>query len=198
MNVSAWFIHRPVATLLLTLTLALLGALAFWRLPVASLPQAEFPTLRISASLSGASPDTMATAVATPLENELSGIAGIKEMTSTSTQGSTSITVQFELDKKLDQAIQEVQAALNSAQRDLPADMTSPPTWRKVNPADAPVLILNVYSPDLPLTTLSDLVDTQLARQLAQIQGVGEVNIFGQQRPALWISADPVRLAAHV
>ncbi len=197
MNVSAWFIHRPVATLLLTLTLVLLGALAFWRLPVASLPQAEFPTLRISASLSGASPDTMATAVATPLENELSGIAGIKEMTSTSTQGSTSITVQFELDKKLDQAIQEVQAALNSAQRDLPAEMTSPPTWRKVNPADAPVLILNVYSPDLPLTTLSDLVDTQLARQLAQIQGVGEVNIFGQQRPALWISADPVRLAAH-
>ncbi len=197
MNLSALFIRRPVATTLLTLALVALGMLAFLRLPVASLPQAEFPTLRISASLAGASPDTMATAVASPLENELSAISGIKEMTSTSAQGSTSITLQFELEKPLAQAIQEVQAALNTAQRQLPSEMTSAPTWRKVNPADAPILILNVYSPDLPLTRLSNLVDTQLARQLAQISGVGEVNIYGQRRPALWISASPVRLAAH-
>ena len=124
MNISAVFIRRPVATLLLTVALVLLGLLAFSKLPVASLPEAEFPTLRISASLSGASPEIMATTVATPLENELSGIAGIKEMSSTSSTGSTRITLQFQLSKPIDEAIQEVQAALNSAQRRLPDDMT--------------------------------------------------------------------------
>ena len=194
---SVVFIKRPVATLLLTVAMVLLGILAFTKLPIASLPQAEFPTLRVSASLSGASPETMATTVATPLENELSAIAGIKEMSSTSSTGSTNITLQFQLNKSIDQAIQEVQAAINNAERRLPDNMTSPPIWRKVNPADAPILILNVYSADLSLTALSDVVDNQLARQLTQINGVAEVNIFGQRKPALQIAADPIRLAAH-
>ncbi len=192
-----FFIRRPVATLLLTAAMVLLGLLALSKLPIASLPQAEFPTLRVSASLSGASPDTMATTVATPLENELSAIAGIKEMSSTSSTGSTNITLQFQLNKSMDQAIQDVQAAINNAQRRLPDNMTSPPTWRKVNPADAPILILNIYSADLSLTALSDVVDNQLARQLTQINGVAEVNIFGQRKPALQIAADPIRLAAY-
>ena len=197
MNLSALFIRRPVATLLLTVALVLLGLLAFSKLPVASLPEAEFPTLRISASLSGASPEIMATTVATPLENELSGIAGIKEMSSTSSTGSTRITLQFQLSKPIDEAIQEVQAALNSAQRRLPDDMTNAPTWRKVNPADAPILILNVYSPDLSLTALSDLTENVLARQMSQIDGIAEVNIYGQRKPALKIAADPLRLASY-
>ncbi len=196
-NLSAWFIAHPVATTLLTLALVLLGLLAFPRLPVAPLPQAEFPTIRISARLPGASPDTMAAAVATPLEVELSSIAGITEMTSASALGSTSITLQFTLDKDINTAAQEVQAAINAVSGRLPSDMPSLPTWRKVNPADGPIMVLSMQSDTMPITELSDLAETVLSRQISQIDGVSEVDITGQRRPAIHIQASPAKLAAH-
>jgi multidrug efflux pump len=196
-NWSTWFIDRPVATTLLTLALVLLGLFAFPRLPVAPLPQVEYPTIQISARLPGASPDTMASAVATPLEVQLSGIAGITEMTSTSALGSTSITLQFTLEKDINTAAQEVQSALNAVAGQLPSDMPSLPTWRKVNPGDSPILVLKVQSPVLSMTALSDLTETVLARQLSQIDGISEVAITGQQKPAIRIQASPASLAAH-
>ncbi|MDO9006214.1 MAG: multidrug efflux RND transporter permease subunit [Aquabacterium sp.] len=196
-NISAWFIDHPVATTLLTLALVLLGLFAFPKLPVAPLPQAEFPTIQISARLPGASPDTMAAAVATPLEVELSGIAGITQMTSTSSLGATSITLQFTLDKDITAAAQEVQSALNAVAGRLPSDMPSQPTWRKVNPADSPILVLSVNSDVLSTTELSDLTETVLTRQISQIQGVSDVGITGQQKPAIRIQASPAQLAAQ-
>ena len=195
-HLSAWFIDRPVATALMTLALVLLGVFAFPRLPVAPLPQAEFPTLQISARLPGASPDTMAAAVATPLEVGLSAVSGITDMTSTSSLGSTSITLQFTLDKDIDTAVQEVQAVLNTVASRLPSDMPAPPSWRKVNPADSPILVLKVQSDVLSTTELSDLAETVLARQIGQIDGVSEVSITGQRKPAIRIQAEPARLAA--
>lgn len=195
-SISAWFVRHPVATTLLTAAVVLLGVFAQPRLPVAPLPQAEFPTIRIGASLPGASPDTMASAVATPLETQLTAVPGITEMTSSSALGTTSITLQFALGKSIDTAAQEVQAAINAAAGRLPADMPSLPTWRKVNPADSPILVLSVVAPQMSLTELSDLVETRLARNLTQIDGVAEVFIAGQQRPAIRIQASPERLAA--
>lgn len=196
-NWSAWFIDHPVATTLLTLALVLLGLFAFPRLPVAPLPQVEYPTIQISARLPGASPDTMASAVATPLEVQLSGISGITEMTSTSALGSTSITLQFTLEKDINAAAQEVQSALNAVAGQLPDDMPALPTWRKVNPGDSPILVLKVQSPVLSMTALSDLTETVIARQLSQVDGVSEVSITGQQKPAIRIQASPASLAAH-
>ena len=196
-GLSAWCIAHPVATALLTLALVLLGLFAFPRLPVAPLPQAEFPTIQISARLPGASPETMASAVATPLEVALSGVPGITEMSSASTLGSVSITLQFTLDKDINEAAQEVQSALNASAGKLPDDMPSPPTWRKVNPADGPVVILMMQSEVLSLVELSDLAETVLARRLSQIDGVSEVAISGQQKPAIRIQASPAALAAH-
>lgn len=193
---STWFIHHPVATTLLTVAAVLLGVFAFPKLPVAPLPQAEFPTINISARLPGASPETMASAVATPLEVELSAIPGITEMTSTSALGVTSITLQFTLTKSIDTAAQEVQAAINTAAGRLPSDMPNLPTWRKVNPADSPILVLRMQSEHMPLTELSDLAETLLARQISQIEGVAEIGISGQQKPAIRIQAAPERLAA--
>jgi len=196
-GLSAWCIAHPVATTLLTLALVLLGLFAFPRLPIAPLPQAEFPTIQVSARLPGASPETMASAVATPLEVGLSGIPGVTEMSSTSSLGSTSITLQFTLDKDINEAAQEVQSALNATAGKLPDGMPSPPTWRKVNPADGPVLILKMQSEVLSLIELSDLAETVLARRLSQIDGVSEVSISGQQKPAIRIQASPAALAAH-
>ncbi len=196
-NFSALFIRRPIATALLTAAIILLGLLAFPQLPVAPLPQVEFPTIRVSANLPGASPETMASAVATPLETQLSSIPGIKEMTSTSALGSTSITLQFDLDKPIDTAAQEVQSALNAAAGRLPDDMTSLPTWRKVNPADSPIMVVTVQSDVLSLTELSDWAETILARQISQLPGVAEVRISGQLKPAIRIQADPQALAAR-
>lgn len=195
-SVSAWCIDRPVATLLLTFALVLLGLIAFPKLPIAPLPEAEFPTIQVSAQLPGASPDTMASSVATPLEVQFSAIPGMTQMTSSSALGSSLLTLQFTLDKSIDTAAQEVQAAINTAAGKLPGDMPSLPTWRKVNPADSPVLILSVSSHDMPGTELSDLVETLLARQISQIDGVGQINITGQQRPAIRVQASPDRLAA--
>ncbi|MGS0735850.1 multidrug efflux RND transporter permease subunit [Pseudomonas sp. GG8] len=195
-SVSAWCIDHPVATLLLTFPAVLLGLIAFPRLPVAPLPEAEFPTIQVTASLPGASPETMASSVATPLEVQFSAIPGMTQMTSSSALGSTNLTLQFTLSKSIDTAAQEVQAAINTAAGRLPADMPNLPTWRKVNPADSPVLILSVSSNLMPGTELSDITESLLARQLSQIDGVGLVNITGQQRPAIRVQAAPEKLAA--
>jgi hydrophobe/amphiphile efflux-1 (HAE1) family protein len=195
-SVSAWCVDHPVATLLLTFAMVLLGAIAFPRLPVAPLPEAEFPTIQVAAQLPGASPETMASSVATPLEVQFSAIPGMTQMTSSSALGSTNLILQFSLNKSIDTAAQEVQAAINTAAGRLPADMPNLPTWRKVNPADSPVLILSVSSSLMPPTELSDVTESLLARQLSQIDGVGQVVITGQQRPAIRVQAAPDKLAA--
>ncbi|MDD2049051.1 multidrug efflux RND transporter permease subunit [Pseudomonas putida] len=193
---SRWCIDRPIATLLLTFALLLLGIIAFPRLPVAPLPEADFPTIQVTAQLPGASPETMASSVATPLEVQFSAIPGMTQMTSSSALGSTNLILQFSLEKSIDTAAQEVQAAINTATARLPQDMPSPPTWRKVNPADSPVLILTVSSAQMPANELSDYAETLLARQLSQIEGVGLINITGQLRPAIRVQAQPEKLAA--
>ena len=195
-GIFGWCIERPIATLLLTFALVLLGVVAFPQLPVAPLPEADFPTIQVTAQLPGASPETMASSVATPLEVQFSAIPGMTQMTSSSALGSTNLILQFTLDKNIDTAAQEVQAAINTATARLPQDMPSPPTWRKVNPADSPVLILTVSSEQMPANELSDYAETLLARQLSQIDGVGLVNITGQQRPAIRVQAQPEKLAA--
>ncbi|CAI8726087.1 multidrug efflux RND transporter permease subunit [Pseudomonas sp. IT-P176] len=195
-GISAWCIDHPVATVLLTFALVLLGLIAFPRLPIAPLPEAEFPTIQVNALLPGASPDTMASSVATPLEVQFSAIPGMTQMTSSSALGSTNLTLQFTLDKSIDTAAQEVQAAINTAAGKLPKDMPTLPTWRKVNPADSPVLILSVSSTQMPGTELSDYAETLLGRQLSQVDGVGQVNITGQQRPAIRVQASADKLAA--
>lgn len=195
-SVSTWCVHHPVATFLLTLALVLMGAIAFPRLAVAPLPEAEFPTIEVSAQLPGASPETMASSVATPLEVQFSAISGLSQMTSSSALGTTRLILQFSLEKSLDTAAQEVQAAISSAAGKLPQDMPSLPTWRKVNPADSPVLVLTVRSSLMPATELSDQVETVLARQISQIDGVGLINITGQRRPAIRVQASSDRLAA--
>ncbi|WOE78522.1 multidrug efflux RND transporter permease subunit [Pseudomonas protegens] len=195
-SVSAWCIDHPVATVLLTFALVLLGLIAFPRLPVAPLPEAEFPTIQVSAALPGASPDTMASSVATPLEVQFSAIPGVTQMTSSSALGSSLLTLQFSLNKSIDTAAQEVQAAINTAAGKLPKDMPTLPTWRKVNPADSPVLILSISSTQMPGTELSDYAETLLARQISQIDGVGQINITGQQRPAIRVQASADKLAA--
>ncbi|MGK9067089.1 multidrug efflux RND transporter permease subunit [Stutzerimonas chloritidismutans] len=195
-SVSTWCVNHPVASLLLTFALLLLGVIAYPRLAVAPLPEAEFPTIEVTAQLPGASPETMASAVATPLEVQFSSISGLSQMTSSSALGSTTLVLQFSLDKSIDTAAQEVQAAISSAAGKLPQDMPSLPTWRKVNPADSPVLVLTVRSTLMPATELSDLVETVLARQISQIEGVGLINITGQRRPAIRVQASADKLAA--
>lgn len=194
---SDWFIRHPVGTTLLTIAVLLLGAISFPLLPVAPLPEADFPTIRVNASLPGASPETMASAIATPLETEFTAIAGVEEMTSESSLGRTSITLQFELSKDIDSAAQEVQAAINAVAGRLPSDMPSMPTWRKINPADSPILILGVTAENMPITELSDIVETNLTRQISQISGVAEVFIGAGQKPAMRVNVQPDRLAAY-
>ncbi|MCS0495574.1 multidrug efflux RND transporter permease subunit [Ancylobacter sp. MQZ15Z-1] len=196
MNISAPFIQRPIATSLLMAALAVLGVIAYQLLPVAPLPQVDFPTIQVSASLPGASPDTMASAVASPLERRFGQIAGITQMTSTSTLGSTSITLQFALDRDIDAAAQDVQAAITAAQRQLPDDLSTPPSYRKVNPADAPIMILAARSDTMPITAVDDFADNVLAQRLSQVQGVAQVIIGGEQKPAVRVQLDPARLAA--
>jgi HAE1 family hydrophobic/amphiphilic exporter-1 len=195
-GLSDWFIRHPIGTTLLTLGIVLLGVVAFPLLPVAPLPEAELPTLQISANMPGASPETMASSVATPLEVQLSSVPGISEMTSSSSLGTTSITLQFVLNKDIDVAAQEVQAAINAAAGRLPADLPNLPTWRKVNPNDSPILVVRMQSDLMTLTELSDLAETVIARQLSQIDGVAEIPINGQRKPAMRIQAAPEKLAA--
>ena len=195
MNISAPFVHRPIATTLLMTAIAFAGIVAFFRLPVAPLPQVDFPTIQVSAELAGASPEVMDSSVAAPLERTFGQIAGVAQMTSTSTLGSTQIVLQFDLERDIDAAAQDVQAAITSASRQLPDDMTSPPSYRKVNPADSPILILAVRSVTRPVTEVSDFADNVLAQQISQIKGVSQVNIGGQQKPAIRIQLDPAKLS---
>jgi HAE1 family hydrophobic/amphiphilic exporter-1 len=196
-GVSAWFIRRPVASILAAIAVTLLGIVAIPNLPVASLPEADFPTVQVTGMLPGASPETMASSVATVLETAFTGIAGVTEMTSASSLGQTSITLQFALERDIDLAAQDVQAAINSVAGRLPDNMPNLPTWRKTNPTDTPVMVLTVTSSTLPTTELSDIVETRLARRLSQIDGVAQVQVGGLQRPSIRIQAQPERLAAY-
>ena len=197
MNLSAPFIHRPVATTLLSLGLAMAGAIAFFLLPIAPLPQVDFPTISVSASLPGASPDTMAATVATPLERALGSIAGVNEITSSSSLGSSRITLQFDLNRDIDGAARDVQAAINAARSMLPTGMPGNPTYRKVNPADAPVMIIALTSDTLTRGQMYDAASTVLAQRLSQVEGIGQVSIGGGALPAVRIELDPNRLAAN-
>ena len=194
MNLSEPFINRPVATTLLTLGLALSGAFAFRLLPVAPLPQVDFPTISVTGSLPGASPETMATAVATPLERQLGRIAGVTEMTSTSTLGSSSITLQFDLNRNIDGAARDVQAAINAARSQLPSNLPTNPNYRKVNPADAPILILALTSDTMTKGKMYDAASTILQQKLSQIQGVGQVFVGGSSLPAVRVELNPSAL----
>ncbi|WP_409161116.1 multidrug efflux RND transporter permease subunit MdtC [Pectobacterium sp. B2J-2] len=194
MKFFALFIHRPVATLLLTLAIALCGILGFRLLPVSPLPQVDFPVISVSASLPGASPETMASAVATPLERALGRIAGVSEMTSTSSLGSTRVILVFNLDRDINGAARDVQAAINAAQNLLPSGMSSRPTYRKVNPSDAPVMILTLTSDTYSQGQLYDFASTQLSQKISQMEGVGDVSIGGSSLPAVRVALNPVAL----
>jgi hydrophobe/amphiphile efflux-1 (HAE1) family protein len=195
-NISEPFVRRPVATSLLMAAVLFAGLIAYPLLPVAPLPQVDFPTIQVSAQLPGASPETMASAVAAPLERQFGQISGVTQMTSTSTLGQTSIVLQFQLDRNIDAAAQDVQAAITAAGRQLPTDLSSPPTYRKTNPADAPIMILAARSETLPLITVDQYADTILAQQISQISGVAQVTIGGEQKPAIRVQVDPAKLAA--
>jgi len=194
MNLSQPFIMRPVATTLVTLGVTLAGAIAFFLLPVSPLPQVDFPTISVQASLPGASPETMAATVATPLERALGRIAGVAEITSSSSLGNTRVTLQFDLDRNIDGAARDVQAAINAARTLLPTSLPSNPTYRKVNPADAPILILSLTSQSLSRGQMYDAASTVLAQRLAQVEGIGQVTIGGSALPAVRVELDPNRL----
>ena len=196
MSISTPFIRRPIATTLLTLAVAISGVLAFTFLPVSPLPQVEFPTISVSASLPGASPETMASSVATPLERSFGRIAGITEMTSTSSRGSTGIVLQFDLSRNINAAARDVQAAINSARGQLPANLPSNPYYRKVNPADAPVLIMALTSDNMSRERMYDAASSVLQQKLSQVPGVGQVFVWGGALPAVRVEVDPAQLNA--
>jgi multidrug efflux pump len=197
MNISAPFIHRPVATTLLTVAIALAGATAYEVLPVAPLPEVDFPTISVSASLPGGSAEIMASSVATPLERQFGHIAGVTEMTSASTLGSTSITIQFDLSRDIDGAARDVESAINAARTYLPANLPSNPTYRKVNPADAPIMILGLTSDKYGPESVYDTASTVIEQKLSQIQGVGQVSVGGGALPSVRVDANPTQLAAY-
>ena len=196
MTISAPFIRRPIATSLLAAALLLAGLLAYWELPVAPLPRVDFPTIQVQAALPGASPETMASSVATPLERRFGRIAGLTEMTSVSSLGSASITLQFDLDRNVDGAARDVQAAIAAAGGELPPNLPLKPSYKKVNPADAPILILALESDALPLAQVFDAANTILAQKISQVHGVGQVFVGGGQQPAVRVQVDPSSLAA--
>jgi len=194
-SISAVFINRPIGTSLLAAALLLLGLAAWPLLPVAPLPEVDFPTIQVSASLPGANPETMASSVATPLERQFSLIAGLTQMTSSSYLGSTSITLQFDLNRNIDAAALDVQSAINAASGQLPRNLPNPPSYRKINPADRSILIFAVSSDTLPITQVSDYADNILAQQMSQITGVGQVGVWGEQKPAIRVQIDPGKVA---
>ncbi len=195
-GISAPFIRYPIGTSLMMAGILFVGLVAYPLLPVAPLPQVDFPTIQVTASLPGASPETMASSVAQPLERQFAQIPGVAQMTSTSYLGTASVTIQFDLNRSIDGAANDVQGAINAAGGQLPKNLPSPPTYRKVNPADSPILLLSATSDTLPLTTVSDAVDAQLAQQLSQISGVAQVLIGGQQKPSIRVQVDPAKLVA--
>jgi hydrophobic/amphiphilic exporter-1 (mainly G- bacteria), HAE1 family len=195
-GVSGYFIRHPIATSLIMVGILFVGLVAYPLLGVAPLPQVDFPTIQVSAQLPGASPETMASSVAQPLERQFAQIPGVTQITSTSSLGSTSITVQFDLARNIDAAANDIQAGINAASGQLPTDLPSPPTYRKVNPADSPILLLSAVSDSIPLIQVDDMVDIQLAQQISQVSGVAQVTIGGQQKPAIRIQIDPQKLVA--
>src|ERR1035438_465702 len=197
MNITKIFISRPVMTTLVMMGILLFGVAGYRALPVSDLPNVDFPTIQVGASLPGASPETMAASVATPLERQFSTIPGLDSMTSTSARGSTSVTLQFSLDRDLDAAAQDVQSSIAGALRRLPPGMPSPPTFRKVNPADMPILQLALSSSTLPLSVVDDYAETMISQRVSMINGVAQVNVYGAQKYAVRAQLDPALLAAR-
>src|SRR6201984_2022103 len=179
MNISELFIKRPVTTTLIMLGILVFGAMAYRLLPVSDLPTVDFPTIQVSASLPGASPDTVASSVALPLEKQFATIAGLNSINSTSSQGGTNITLQFDLSRNIDAAAQDVQAMIAKAARQLPPQMPSPPSYQKVNPGDQPVMFLVLRSPTLPMSTINEYAETTLAQRISMVNGVAQVQVFG-------------------
>ncbi|MGD0745507.1 MAG: efflux RND transporter permease subunit, partial [Verrucomicrobiota bacterium] len=197
MSVPALFIRRPVMTTLVMVAILLFGLVGYRELPVSDLPSVDYPTINVSANLPGASPETMASAVATPLEKQISIIPGVDSMSSVSAQGATQITIQFSLDRAIDAAAEDVNAAIARTARQLPPDMPAPPSYRKVNPADAPVLFLAMSSPTLPLSTVDNYAENLLAQEISMVNGVAQVSVYGSQQYAVRIQVDPNKLAAY-
>jgi HAE1 family hydrophobic/amphiphilic exporter-1 len=195
-SISSPFIRYPIGTSLLMAGILFIGLVSYPLLPVAPLPQVDFPTIQVNATLPGASPETMASSVAQPLERQLAQIPGIAQMTSTSSLGSTAITIQFDLNRNIDGAANDIQGAINAASGQLPKNLPSPPTYRKVNPADSPIMLLSATSDTVPLIRLSDAIDVQLGQQISQISGVAQVFIGGQQKPSIRVQIDPAKLVA--
>ncbi|MEY3870918.1 MAG: hypothetical protein RLZZ338_4812 [Cyanobacteriota bacterium] len=196
MNIAELFIRRPIMTVLVMVGIMVFGLMSYESLPVSDLPSVDFPTLQVSANLPGASPETMAASVATPLEQQFSSIAGLDTMSSTSALGSTQITLQFDLNRSIDAAAQDVQAAISKSSRQLPTNMPTPPSYRKVNPADQPILYLVLSSPILPLSTVDKYAETLLAQRLSMVNGVAQVQVYGSQKYAVRIQLDPQSLAS--
>jgi len=197
MKIAETFIDRPVATTLVMLAILLFGVFGYRALPVSDLPNIDFPTIQVNASLPGASPETMASSVATPLERQFTTIAGLDSMTSTNGLGSTSITLQFSLSRDIDGAAQDVQTAITQSSSQLPANMPTPPSFRKVNPADQPILFLSLNSPSMPLSQVDEYAQTFLAQRISMVSGVAQVQAFGSQKYAVRVQLDPEALASR-
>src|SRR6202049_3964796 len=197
MNPSRIFILRPVATTMLMVGILLAGAVGYTQLPVSALPEVDYPIIQITTFYPGASPDVMASSVTAPLERQFGQVPGLQQMTSTSSDGSSVITLQFSLSLSIDVAEQEVQQSINASGTYLPADLPSPPIYSKTNPADTPILTMALTSADLPLSKVEDLADTRLAPKISQLPGVGLVSISGGQKPAVRIQANPTALASY-
>src|SRR6202050_5731711 len=196
MSISEPFIRRPIGTTLLAAGLLVIGVVTFPMLPIAPLPQVDFPTIQVSTTLPGASAETMAASVTTPLERQFALIAGVTELTSASSLSTSMITVQFNLDRNIDAASSDILSAINAASAQLPPNLPSAPSYRKVNPADSPVLILALTSASLPLTVVDDAAENILSQQLSQISGVAQITVNGQQKPAVRIQLDPAKIAS--
>ncbi len=197
MNISEPFIRKPVMTTLVIAALVIFGAFGYSTLPVSELPNVDFPTIVVTTSLPGANPETMAAAVASPLENQFSTIPDVANMTSQNTLGSSVITIQFNLDRDIDAAAQDVNAAISTASRQLPTNLPAPPTLRKVNPSDTPIMFLSMHSSTMPLNQVDTYAESLLARQISTLNGVAQVNVFGSQKFAVRIQVDPEALAAR-
>ncbi|HYK65508.1 MAG TPA: efflux RND transporter permease subunit, partial [Patescibacteria group bacterium] len=197
MNIAEIFIRRPVMTTLSSLAIVLFGVMAYRYLPVNDLPNVDFPTIVVSAGLPGASPETMASSIATPLEKQFSTIAGLDSMTSTNIQGSTNITLQFNLSRNIDAGAQDVQAAITATLALLPPGMPSPPSYKKVNPADQPVLYLGLSSTTMPISQVDEYAETYLAERISMVSGVAQVQVYGSQKYAVRVQVDPKELATR-
>src|SRR5262245_39999784 len=197
MNLSETFIRRPIATSLLMAGILVFGLASYQLLPVAALPTVDFPTITVTAQLPGASPNTMASSVATPLEQKFAAIPGLAQMTSTSGLGTTSITLQFDLDRNIDGAAGDVQTAINAASGLLPKDLPNPPTYKKTNPADRAILIYAAWSDDMPIYRVDDYAHTAMSQKPATISGVSQVDIAGQQQYAVHVQVNPMALASR-